>query len=317
MNLKTCHSIDDLRTYGYVTLNEKDNECEGIVRYEKDRNTKHVYINYVEMDEEQEQAVDELISYAFEDILENGFIPVPKCKEALAWYEKQKKKMAKKNSIMEIEANTADGSKKSILDDDSMYELYIEYPVREACRIFNEKGIKTIMSSANRNDAIEKDKPEKSGKHLYIGQNQHYSIGNGYAWIMIDYKELSTDNREMVNSLNSGDIGIDLTKEANQRFINNCGVNQIDPVQSELVKFYRVVDEKIHLIHSSVTEDDYFSQHTNVLIQRNSLSYHGSDFKAVVFRYPVDEKTSTDEIANYFNNIANMFKENRRIKIVR
>ena len=71
------------------------------------------------------------------------------------------------------------------------------------------------MSSANLEDAKSADIPEKSGDVLYIGQNTHFSIGNGYAWIMIDWESLSPDNKQ---KFINGDIVFDKVKYSYNKY---------------------------------------------------------------------------------------------------
>jgi len=328
--MKTVHSISINPSDGFVTLNENNNECEGIVRYRRiDNNTYEIYETYIS--DEWSKELDSLIKCAFEDIIENGFIPLPRCAEAKKWYDKVKDENKKKtDSIMDINPNNADGSKKISKINSDGYDLFIEYPVREACRILNEKGIKTIMSSANKEDALSKDVPEIENGTLNIGPNQNYPIGNGYAWIMIDYKSLTAENKNIINSLNNGEIAIELSEDAQKRFVNNCIVNKVNPLQSELVKLYRVVDynhyerekmmeshrKRFRLVEEKEKSQDYFDLKANLLQHWNSLSYNGIDYPAVVLRYPIDETTSVEEINEYFINIANQLQENKKIRIL-
>lgn len=315
----TVHSIRDNKNNGYVTIEEKENNtCGGIVEYEIE-NQKYCVITRVEVDDNYQEDLDRLINAAFEDIVENGLIPVPGCDLARSWYEKTKAQGEKKQTLMEIEPNHADGSKKMRTDDETGYELFIEYPVREACRKMTDKGIVTIMSSANKEDAISAGQPEKNNDVLYIGQNQHFSIGNGYAWIMIDYNRLLSENKDLVKALNRSEILLELSEDARKRFARNCEVNRVPMDQRELVKFYRVVGDSLWLGGHSLTreQDPEFAVNSNILIQKNSLSYHGSDYDAVVIRYPVDENTKVDEIVDYYNSIIELFKEKAKIKFTR
>lgn len=323
--LRTVHSISIDRNEGFVTLNENNNEYDGIVKYRRvDNNTYEIYEIYI-IDELIEE-LDSLIKCAFEDIIENGFIPLPKCDEAKRWYDKVKMENKKQSdSIMDVNSNNADGSKRISQKNSDGYDLFIEYPVREACRMLNEKGIKTIMSSANREDALSKEVPETKNGTLYIGQNVHYPIGNGYAWIMIDYKSLTAENKNIINGLNNGEITIELSEEAQRRFVNNCVINNVNPHQSELVKLYRVVDYNYYERQKMINlyrraqpgqEVDPFNLRANVLLHSNSLSYNGVDYQAVVLRYPIDEATSVEEINEYFINIANQLQENLRMRIL-
>jgi len=314
----TVYSVIKHSGYGMTVLNKRGENCDGYVLYSIGDN-KFCNVTTVSVMDGHRNMTDKLIKIAFEDIAECGYIPIPDCDEAKLWYKKAIEAGSKKDSIMEIEPNTADGSKIFCDDDETCYDLFIEYPVREACkRLTKEKEIKTIMSSANKEDAKRAGLKEKDGEQLFIGPNNHFSIGNGYAWIMFDFDELSDDNKDIVIALNNSDIPIELSEEAKKRLENNCSSNGVPIGQRELVKFYRVVHEsqtqKIQIKKPSFgfrprTRDPRFEAQENILVHNNSLSYHGSDYDAVVLRYPIDESTSTDEIIEYYNSVINLFKD--------
>ena len=320
------YSIRDNGIQGSIVLQTLDGEKKGIIEY-RIRDNKFCDIYNVEIDEERKSLLDNLIQASFDDIMDAGLLPIPRCDLAKDWWERTKSKMEKKETLLEVEPNNADGNKK--LEGD-FYDLFVEQPVREACRVLNKKNIKTIMSSANREDVKNKDVPEKApGALLYIGQSVHFSIGNGYAWIMIDYDRLSHANKEIMNSLNSGDTVIPLSEEAKKRLEHNCKVNNVPVTQKELVKFYRVMDEDVYYINEEsqgrrrfgrIPQPEppktYFDENHEILVHKNSLSYNGADYRTVVLRYPIDEKTTTEEVINYFANIVSLLKENNKLRIV-
>ena len=81
------------------------------------------------------------------------------------------------------------------LDDEVMQRLCIEKPVRNACKYLTSNGVNTLMSSANRYNVESKDEPVNENK-LYIGHDDKWVIGNGYAWIMLDWNDLSSTNKQ-------------------------------------------------------------------------------------------------------------------------
>ncbi len=311
--IATVHSISDLWNYGYVALDEHDEECAAIVHYSLKQDNK-CHIDSVKADEGvPKEEISKMIRIAFEDIVESGFLPIPMCEEARAWYDEEKEKMRNRERLIDILPNVADGDKE--FNNDDLYDLFIEYPVREACKSLNDMGFTTIMSSANREDAKTSHIPEKEGKDLFIGPNMHFSIGNGYAWIMIDYKSLSEENKRIMDSLNSGEIPIELTIEERKRLEANCRTNNVLVSQSELVKYYRVISEDRGMYSESplVTRElpPYFRDHCNKLYHKNSLSYHGGDYGAVVIRYPINEDTKSEDVINYFRKIISVLKDNK------
>ena len=306
---------------GMVILNDRGLSCDGYVLYRR-VGDKYCVIFLVYVNDDHKDMTDKIIKIACEDIVESGYVPLPKCEEARAWYEKAIAASSKKDTIMEVEPNFADGSKKFREDDTTCYDLFIEYPVREACkRLLEEKGIRTIMSSANKEDAERAGTKEKEGEQLFIGPNQHFNIGNGYAWIMFDFDELTSDNKDIVIGLNKGDIPIELSEEAKKRFEKNCVSNGVSIDQGELVKFYRVIHQSCSYLaqrwetpFESRPRNPYFEARQNILINNNSLACHGKDYDAVVLRYPIDESTSVDEIIGYYNRVIDLFKDKEKVK---
>jgi len=328
-NKYIIYSISDYHNEGAVVLNQyKDGYCDGVVNYRR-IDEEHVEIYELLIEEEYRDAIDPifnekctdfLIKIAFQDIIEAGKIPVPNCPEARNWYQEEKERMGHKKLVSEIEPNSEDGNIIMRKDDDSGYELFIEYPVRKACKDLNDKNIDTIMSSANKEDAKRCNEPEKNGNRLFIGQSEHFSIGNGYAWIMIDYNHLTQENKDIMDALNSGETPINLNPEALKRFAHICQVNKAPMHQRELVKYFRVIFEKYRRKYSynidNTEEDDYFSLHYTNLYNYNSLVNHGADYRAVVLRYPIDENTTVEEIEEYYNGIIKLFKENKKIRVI-
>lgn len=72
----------------------------------------------------------------------------------------------------------------------------IELPLRNACKIFLEKGIETVMSSANKNNVLSKGEKTTEREDVYEKQWVYPSptfeyAGKGYSWIMINFDSLS------------------------------------------------------------------------------------------------------------------------------
>ena len=309
------HSISHNYNNGFVTLNENEEGCEAIVKYK--RRDKSCYIDSIEkMDNVTQEEIDKLIKAAFEDISEYRFIPVPECKEAREWYEKEKSRMEKPERLIDVEPNGADGSKDLNISED-LYDLFIEYPVRKACHDLNDLGFKTIMSSANKNDAMSAGEPDKVNKVGIIGPNEHFSIGNGYTWIMIDFESISEENKRIIEALRNGEIPIELNDDAKSRLEKNCMVNDIPPSQNELVKYYRCItsDQRGFFFESMYTNrklPDYFKDNCTTLRNKNSLSFHGGDFGSVVFKYPIDENTKSSEVIEYYDRVLSYLKDNKK-----
>lgn len=74
---------------GFVTLNERGNEADGIVLY-KLIDKEHCGIYYVEAEKGHEEERDQMIKSAFVDIIRSEKIPIPTCQQAKDWYERER-----------------------------------------------------------------------------------------------------------------------------------------------------------------------------------------------------------------------------------
>lgn len=93
-------------------------------------------------------------------------------------------------------------------DFERVVEEVIELPLQRACKIFAQKGIRTVMSSANKNNVLKKgekpvEKEDIDERNLdWSPQRPSFEeAGKGYAWIMIDYDALSDENKDWLFDL--------------------------------------------------------------------------------------------------------------------
>lgn len=219
------------------------------------------------------------------------------------------------------------------LDDEIMQELCLEKPIRKACLDLNKNGIETLMSSANGNDILNKDISVDESK-IYIGKNDPWSIGNGYAWIMLDWDRLSDDNKKYLISIKNGDLDLDLNTDEINNLKHNAELNGKKAFQDQLIKLYEYVDvsrefaELFDFDSNSVVanmqlfelpQDDYYDLNKVFLMGHNSLNNHimqnkGNCFRTVVIRYPMNEKTTVADVEKFYDRIVReMIKNNKRI----
>lgn len=177
---------------------------------------------------------------------------------------------------------------KDLLKEKNAYEIIdqiIELPLRKPCKIFKEKNIETIMSSANKKNLqkkgknrIEKQDINCSDGKIHIFSPTFLEAGKGYAWIMINYDQLTDSNKEKVFEL-EGKIG-------------EKGV-------------WIVYSSYYHCFKKPEEYNDYKKRFDDKSIQ---LVYNNKyPRRSVFFRMPIDENTTTDEIEEYFSKIANEF----------
>lgn len=91
---------------------------------------------------------------------------------------------------------------------ETVIDQIIELPLRKACKIFLEKGIQTVMSSANKNNILPTgtaptEKEDVYGDHqeLQFPRPSFEDAGRGYAWIMLDFDSLSDENKDYLFAL--------------------------------------------------------------------------------------------------------------------
>ncbi len=258
----TVYDIDINNKEDYVVLLNYDSEetAQGYVKYRiVNDNPLKISLSEVWIDDKlRDTSLKKMIQYAVEQVYDIGGEIIAGCREVeefMREMEDEQQEIEKKKYLREIEPQGNDGSKKLIVDEEYSF---IEYPVREAVRRMNESGIKTIMSSSNKDDVEANGKNENTfGDNIFIMANSHFSIGNGYAWIMIDYASLSEKLKQRVIELNSGNIEIPISDRAKVYFNTNCTANGCKQTQSELIKFYRVLQKHPSEVSESFLHIEY------------------------------------------------------------
>lgn len=111
--------------------------------------------------------------------------------------------------IKEIKPITDVGT--NLLKEDNVEEIItkiIELPLQKACNIFVQKGIETVMSSANKTNVlsqgeipVEKEEIDRRNMQLEGKLPAFDEVGKGYAWIMINFDTLSDENKDWLFEL--------------------------------------------------------------------------------------------------------------------
>ena len=86
---------------------------------------------------------------------------------------------------------------------DEIIETIIEKPLQKACKECKNKNIETVMSSANKNNLVKKNKIRINKREAIERANQgktqtFLTAGKGYAWLMSNYNTLSDENRNIL-----------------------------------------------------------------------------------------------------------------------
>jgi len=113
----------------------------------------------------------------------------------------QNKKISEISPIKEYGVNLT--KKKSA---NEIIDQIVEEPLRNTCKELKDKGIETVMSSANKNNLLKEgekalEREDVEGKEFFLNSPTYESAGKGYAWIMINFSNLSDENKEILFSL--------------------------------------------------------------------------------------------------------------------
>ena len=198
--------------------------------------------------------------------------------------------------VSDVKRNLSNG--KNLIESenpDLIIEKLVERPLQKACKEFKNKNIETCMSSANNKNIIKKGKKavtiydvqEKAKKHRL---QTFLQAGKGYAWIMLNYNTLSKENKEIVFLLQ-----------------NEFGKDAIWFVKPCFAKFYKKLQNFFNqndVILSSYDKYDKTFEENQIILMYNTNQYPG---RSVFIRMPINEKTSVEDVENYYDNIIAKF----------
>lgn len=226
--------------------------------------------------------------------------------------------MVIKMYIRDIEP-IGDASVNLLEDSSDIIDKIIELPLREACRIFKEKGIQTVMSSANKTNLVLKG--EKVIEKEDLGNNPlethlFLEAGKGYAWIMLNFNSLSKENKDLLFELeerknDNGDaVGEKLiwfvhpfemqgnieyglrTGRFNYDYLKMCLPEEDIPLGIE-------VDDSLI---------EFEKRHITLL-----YPWTDSSSEAVFLRMPINNKTTVEEVNEYFVEFAKCFHSQKYV----
>ena len=194
--------------------------------------------------------------------------------------------------IKEIEPNDYRGINLLNIDKpEDLMERIIEPPLLNACKIFKDKGIETVMSSANKNNVLkpgekakEKEDVYGNGQQWFLDHPIYEDAGRGYAWIMLNFQTLSEPNREWLFSLEE-------RKGENGEPIGEKAVWFIEPNNFGIFNSKKGVDS------SKFNEKKIILGYNDGLYPRQT----------VILRMPLTETTTSKEVDDYFSTLAESF----------
>lgn len=196
-----------------------------------------------------------------------------------------------------------------IQDSDDLIDRIIELPLRNACRIFRDKGIETIMSSANKNNVLSDGERPTEKEDVYGTleklMESHYFIeaGNGYAWIMLNYNSLSLENKKMLFELEDKD---DKLVWFIHPFEMNCNIEyglRSGKFTREYLKQALGQEQIPECIEYDPTLAEFDKRHVVVLYPWEPTT------EAVMLRMPINKNTTVEEVNDYFVKLAGYFKQ--------
>ena len=176
----------------------------------------------------------------------------------------------------------------------------IELPLLEACKIFYDLGLTTVMSSCNENNIKLGEYPRRKITYYTVTPyTRDFSFGNGYAWILLDYDSLGEQNQEYINSLNNELIELVTIPNVPEDYESTNKEHYNKLVKSDNTNPYP--DNPLYI-------DFYNKKHplfTTPYIERG-----------VLLRYPINKNTTVKEVNNYFTKLASTFTyKNNKSKI--
>ena len=183
-------------------------------------------------------------------------------------------------------------ARKDLLKDknpEGIIEIIIEKPLQRACKECREKNIETLMSSGNKNNIAKNSKKivnkaeviEKSKKHKL---QTFFQAGKGYAWLMLNFKTLSDENKKILFLLEK-EYG-----EETVWFVESLNIY----VKNFIRKFLKLkeIDEDLN------DEYDKLYKEKRILLMISGVLYPRRN---VFIRMPINEQTTVEEVEVYFD----------------
>lgn len=180
---------------------------------------------------------------------------------------------------------------------DEIIDQIVEEPLRNVCKQLNKKGIETVMSSANKNNLLKQgekalEREDVEGKEFLLDAPTYESAGRGYAWVMINFSNLSNDNKETLFSL---------AQSKNSKGVN-IGEKIIWFVKANPLMYFFDQGQNNETKNSL---DKKFEENSFIL-QYNSDRYPK---KVVFLRMPINDKTTVIDVERYFEKLAEKFEQ--------
>ena len=193
----------------------------------------------------------------------------------------------------------------------------VELPLRKACKIFKEKGIETIMSSANKNNILKPGEIPLEKEDLYGGIEKIFEThtfleaGRGYAWIMLNFNTLSDENKDLL-------FDLEKQKGKNDEKLGEKLIWIVHPAEmtgniefSLRIGKYDYDYLRLLLCEDEIPKNIEAEERLIVFEERHIVllyPWDTSSTEAIFLRMPINEQTTVEEVEQYFVNLAKCFK---------
>lgn len=195
----------------------------------------------------------------------------------------------------------------------NLIDEIIELPLRNACKTFRQKGIETVMSSANKHNILPSgqkptEREDVAGKCFLDPAPTFDDAGKGYAWIMLNFDNLSDENKDLLFSIeaqkgNNGEkVGEKMIWFVHPFFIGNLDYKiKTGQYSYEYLKTCLSEDE----IPQGIKYDERLAKFES----RHVVLGYGDRYpiNTIIIRMPINEETTVEEVEEYFEDFARMF----------
>lgn len=175
-------------------------------------------------------------------------------------------------------------------DANEIIETIIEKPLQNACKDCKEKNIETVMSSANKNNLVKKNKIRINKKEAIQRANEgktqtFLTAGRGYAWLMLNYNTLSDENRKILFDME-----------------NELGEDSVWFVKSNYIEVMNKMRKLFRLKPLLETFDDIYAEKFK---EKQLILMYNNRYprRSVFLRMPIEETTTCEEVEQHFTQI--------------
>lgn len=188
---------------------------------------------------------------------------------------------------------------------DELIDKMLELPVRQACRVWKEKGIETVMSSANKNNVLREgkkrlEKEDVRDKEFYLDSPTFKDAGRGYAWIMLNFDSLSCQNKTLLFHL----------EQKKDEEGNAIGEKAIWFMRGSPTYLSDLFASQSKFQKQKSTENKEEKALSDEFEKRHFVLSYANDYypkRVVVIRMPINEETTVEEVNDFFTNFARSF----------